>query len=327
MIQLYHRHVLQSQYEWHDLTITILSMPLFSSVQHAENFPVASFLIPRALRHAVMVIYQFARSADDFADEGNITTQERLSALTSYQRQLDLIARKVPATYPLFMQLERIIHQHALPLSPFYDLLSAFCQDTQIQRYDNINQLFDYCQRSANPIGRLVLALHGLTCTNMIKYSDAVCTGLQLTNFCQDVSIDWNMGRTYIPQDELAAANLTMQDLSQVESSYVWQQLMQQQIARARMLLQAGRPLITALQQYSAQTHANTSQAALKKNITRGAIKRLSWELRLTIEGGLRILERIEQCNYRVFSQRPTLNAQDWLIIIWRGMRFCSAAK
>lgn len=228
-------------------------MPLFSSVQHAENFPVASILIPHALRPAIMVIYQFARSADDFADEGNITTQQRLSALTVYQRQLDRIARKAPATHDLFAQLERVIHQHALPLSPFYDLLSAFCQDTQTQRYNNFNQLLDYCQRSANPIGRLILALHGLTCVEMTQYSDAICTGLQLANFCQDVSIDWNMGRTYIPQDELAAANLALKDLPQVESSRLWQQVMQQQISRARALLHAGRPLITVLQQY--RTH------------------------------------------------------------------------
>lgn len=302
-------------------------MPLFSSVQHTENFPVASFLIPRALRHAIIVIYRFARSADDFADEGNITTQERLAALTFYQRQLDRIARRAPATHPLFIELEQVIHQHALPLSPFYDLLSAFCQDTQTQRYANIHQLLDYCQRSANPIGRLVLALHGLTCTEMIQYSDAICTGLQLTNFCQDISIDWDMGRAYIPQDELANANLAIKDLPQLESSHLWQQVMQQQIARARMLLKNGRHLIAALAQHRAQTHANASQTTHKKNITRGAIKRLSWELRLTIEGGLRILECIEQCDYRVFSQRPTLNAQDWLIVVWRSIRSYNAAQ
>ena len=302
-------------------------MPLFSSVQHTENFPVASFLIPRALRHAIMVIYRFARSADDLADEGNITTKERLAALTTYQRQLDRIARRAPATHPLFIELEQVIHQHALPLAPFYDLLSAFCQDTQTQRYDNIDQLLDYCQRSANPIGRLVLALHGLTCIEMIKHSDAICTGLQLTNFCQDVSIDWDMGRTYIPQDELAKANLATRDLPQLESSHLWQQVMQQQIARARVLLKNGRHLIAALARHRVQAHANTSQTTHTQNITRGAIKRLSWELRLTIEGGLRILECIEQCDYRVFSQRPTLNAQDWLIVVWRSMRSYNAAQ
>lgn len=300
-------------------------MPLFSSVQHTENFPVASFLIPRALRHAIIVIYRFARSADDFADEGNITTKERLAALTTYQRQLDRITRRAPATHPLFIELEQVIHQHALPLSPFYDLLSAFCQDTQTQRYDNIDQLLDYCQRSANPIGRLILALHDLTCTEMIKYSDAICTGLQLTNFCQDVSIDWDMGRTYIPQDELANATLATKDLPQLESSHLWQQVMQQQITRARALLHAGRPLITALQQH--RTHSARSSTTQTNNITRGAIKRLSWELRLTIEGGLRILECIEQCDYRVFSQRPTLKARDWLIVVWRSIRSYSTEK
>lgn len=281
---------------------------LFSADQK-ENFPVASLLLPRKLRHAISVIYRFARSADNLADEGNETPQARLTALSLYKQQLNIIAQKQPPSLPLFIALDKVIQQHQLPLQPFYDLLDAFCQDVHTHRYKNILDVLHYCTRSANPIGRLMLSLYGITDPHLQRYADTICTGLQLANFCQDVALDWQIKRIYIPQAEIQKAGLDPTLLPTYDASPAWQHLMQGQVARARHFLNAGRPLVKALQNYPLMSTTHTPN-------------RLAWELRLIIEGGLRILERIEQINYRVFKQRPTLNPKDWLIIFSRGLYF-----
>lgn len=281
-----------------------------SSVNHAENFPVASCLFPRALRQAVAVIYQFARSADDLADEGNAPPAVRLAALAQYRQALDQLALQQRPTATLFIALEQVVQQHTLPLKPFYDLLDAFCQDIHIHHYSTIDEVLKYCERSATPIGYLMLKLYGITDAALLSYSNAICTGLQLANFCQDVGIDWDIGRVYLPQDEIRENGVDAKNLPLAESSVEWRQLMHLQIQRARQLINSGRPLVVALQQH--------------KNDQKGlpSSKRLAWELRMIIEGGLRILERIEAVDYQVVSRRPSLNFKDWGIILARCLYF-----
>ncbi|MGN6701418.1 MAG: squalene synthase HpnC, partial [Burkholderiaceae bacterium] len=168
------------------------------AVDHYENFPVASLLLPARLRPAVQSIYAFARSADDLADEGDAPPDERLAALAAYDAALTRIARGEPAQTPLFRALEATVHAHALPLQPLRDLLSAFSQDVTVKRYPDCPALADYCRRSANPVGTLMLHLYGTATPENLQASDAICTALQLTNFLQDVAIDWRKDRVYL---------------------------------------------------------------------------------------------------------------------------------
>src|SRR5512139_1857095 len=174
-------------------------------VGHYENFPVASWLLPAPLRRPVSVIYRFARSADDFADEGEAPGPDRLARLDAYRSELRRIeAGESPAT-ALFRDLREIIAAHDLPLEPFYDLLDAFSQDVTKSRYADFAEVMDYCRRSANPVGRLLLHLFGRTTPTDLEQSDLVCSALQLVNFWQDVPIDYAKGRIYLPQDEMRA--------------------------------------------------------------------------------------------------------------------------
>src|SRR3982751_502682 len=172
-------------------------------VDHYENFPVASLLLPKALRNPVEIIYRFARSADDFADEGSDPDDVRLARLQAYRSELERIGRGEAPESPLFRQLAAIVREHALPLRLFDDLLSAFAQDVTKKRYSDFADLADYCRRSANPVGRLLLHLFKRTSETDLAGSDCVCTALQLINFWQDVDIDFANGRVYIPQDEM----------------------------------------------------------------------------------------------------------------------------
>ncbi|CAK7073787.1 squalene synthase HpnC [Kerstersia gyiorum] len=275
------------------------------AVGHYENFPVASLLLPRRLRPAVRAIYRFARSADDIADEGQASADERRAALHAYSQALSACERgqveQVPAPLaPIFQPLAQAMTEHHLPWQACHDLLSAFEQDVCTLRYGTQAALLDYCRRSANPVGRLMLGLyrHPGDATALAQ-ADAICTGLQLTNFCQDVAIDWDRGRLYIPLDELAAHGLTdraVRALPEQRNLPVWQALMAGQTARARRLLQAGAPLPRTL----------------------GG--RIGWELRLVIQGGLRILERVDAARGNVFDHRPVLGARDWALMFWRTL-------
>jgi squalene synthase HpnC len=184
------------------------------AVDHYENFPVASLLLPRELRSAVRDIYRYARSADDIADEGDAAPPERLDALAEYRRALDAIASDLSgaASLPrpeIFEPLRRTIRRHGLPPSLFLDLLSAFEQDVVKNRYEDDTELLDYCRRSANPVGRLLLHLYGRQADADLALSDAVCTGLQLTNFWQDVALDWEKGRIYLPRRDRERHGIT----------------------------------------------------------------------------------------------------------------------
>ena len=266
------------------------------SVDHYENFPVASFLLPRRLVPAVEAIYAFARSADDLADEGDATEPQRLAALVHYEDALGAIDRAEPPFDPMFGRLARVIAQYRLPLRPFYDLLSAFKQDVTVTRYPNYDQLLDYCRRSANPVGLLMLSLYGAADARNVRDSDAICSALQLINFLQDVAIDREKGRIYLPLDDLARFKVDPARLQHWQCDARWRTLMAFEVARTRALLLSGAPLALRLP------------------------GRIGWELRLVVQGGLRILEAIERVDYDVFTRRPKLKALDWALLAWRAL-------
>jgi squalene synthase HpnC len=266
-------------------------------VDHYENFPVASLLVPARLRHPIEVIYRFARTADDIADEGEASAAERLAGLGAYQDELDRIAAgQTPHTIQ-FMALAEVIRQHALPIQLFRDLLDAFAQDVVKKRYADYPELQDYCRRSANPVGRLVLHLFGRIEPEHLEQSDCICTALQLINFWQDVAIDWQKDRVYIPQTDFPHFKLSETAIAAGQWSSQWAALMDFEIDRAEALMRRGLPLIHVLP------------------------GRLGWEIRLTILGGLRILEKLRQVRGDVFNRRPKLGKLDWLVLIGRSFR------
>ena len=265
-------------------------------VDHYENFPVASFLVPRHLRRPIETIYRFARSADDIADEGDASPKERLAGLAAYQAELDRIAAGAAPQPPLFLALADVIRQHGLPLQLFRDLLDAFAQDVVKKRYADYPELLDYCRRSANPVGRLVLHLFGRTEAQHLEQSDCICSALQLVNFWQDVAVDWKKQRIYIPQADLPRFRISEADIAAGRWSANWAALMDFQIDRTRELMLRGTPLVHALP------------------------GRLGWEIRLTVQGGLRILERLRRVRGNVFQHRPRLGKRDWLVVAARSL-------
>lgn len=263
---------------------------------HYENFPVASPLLPKTMRAPVRVIYAFARSADDLADEGDALPNERIAALVAYEAELDRIDQgKSPETL-LFQQVARTLAEHSLGTRYLRDLLSAFRQDVQQTRYPSFEVLLDYCRRSANPVGRIILSLSGDISEIAFRRSDSICSALQIINFLQDVRIDWDKTRVYIPQEDLQRFGVTEQQIADQRVDHRWRALMTFEVERARAMMLEGAPL--ALQ-------------------VRG---RLGWELRLIVQGGLRILEKIEAVGYDVFRSRPTLGKRDWLLMLWRAL-------
>ena len=267
------------------------------SVNHYENFPVASILLPARLRPAVETIYAFARSADDLADEGDAPAEARLAALAAYERALDRIEANGSAESAMFRAVAETVRGYRLSLRPLRDLLSAFMQDVVTTRYADYASLLDYCRRSANPVGTLMLALYGADDVENRKNSDAICSALQLINFWQDVAIDWKKGRIYIPQEDMVRFGVTEAHFDQATTDAAWRSLMRFEIQRARELMLSGAPLALRLP------------------------GRIGWELRLVVQGGLRILERIEAVDYDVFHRRPRLGTRDWILMTWRAVR------
>jgi len=269
-------------------------------VDHYENFPVASLLLPARLREPVEAIYAFARGADDVADEGEATTEIRLAGLQAYRDGLDRIARQEPpaagALAPMFTRLGKAVADYRLPLQPLYDLLDAFSQDVVKIRYADFAELLDYCRRSANPVGRLLLHLYEATDEASLRDSDRICSALQLINFWQDVAIDWRKPRIYLPADDMARFGVTEADIAEARCDERWRALLAFQVGRAREMMLQGAPLAHRLP------------------------GRIGWELRLIVQGGLRILEAIEAAGYDVFRRRPELGRADWLRIGWRAL-------
>jgi hydroxysqualene synthase len=268
-------------------------------VNHYENFPVSSWLCPKPLRPAVTAIYWFARTADDIADEGDTPAQARLAELADYRAELSAAFRGAnPASRwsGVFGPLRLAIVKHRLPLTLLSDLLSAFEQDAQQTAYATRDQLLDYCHRSANPVGRLMLHLYGITDGQALRESDAVCTALQLANFWQDLGVDFSRQRYYVPEEDCARHGLPAQP--------GW----------GHQDTEATRALVTELVQWA--RHVMLSGAPLVHRVP----GRAGWELRLVVQGGLRILEKIDQLRGATLETRPVLRARDAAPLLWRAL-------
>ena len=262
--------------------------------RHYENFPVASRLLPRKLREPITVIYAFARTADDFADEGDWHNAERLARLDDWRERIRQPRRD--ETDPVLLATEAVIRRHRLPRAPFLDLLSAFRQDVTRKRYPDFATLHDYCRRSANPVGRLLLHLTGEASEPNLRDSDRICTALQLINFLQDLEQDYTeLGRIYLPADEMRAAGVAEQHFAERRSDAAMRRLVARQIIRARTFLRAG------------------------ESLGRRLPGRFGFEIRLIVQAGLRVLDRLAAQGNDVFA-RPRLQRGDYLPIALRAL-------
>lgn len=266
------------------------------TVDHYENFPVASWLCPAALRPAVAALYWYARTADDIADEGDAPTAQRLADLAAYQADLAALfaGRSASERWPaVFGPLQQAIARYGLPQQPLADLLDAFAQDVRktadSMGYADQAELLDYCARSAAPVGRLMLHLYGVADDQALQQSDAICAALQLINFWQDLSVDLPRGRYYLPQDRCAAHSTTHTAPTRA--------LVAELVGQARALMASGAPLVHRLP------------------------GRMGWELRLVVQGGLRILDKVEALDYATWRERPRLRAWDGPVLLWRSLR------
>jgi hydroxysqualene synthase len=281
---------------------------------HYENFPVASRLVPRRMRHHVAAVYAFARAADDFADEGTRSIEERHRLLDGWlcrlreavSRDPNALGRPVDAGEPantseIFLALGATIREKHLPPDLFEDLLSAFRQDVTVTRYASWVDVMDYCRRSANPVGRLVLRIADYRDGKLDGWSDAICTALQLTNFWQDLKIDFDRGRVYIPEAEMRVHGASLSDLASSTMTPAWTRAMAAAVSRTRALFHEGLPLCDAV---------------------RGPLK---YELRATWLGGTRILDRVERSEYDVIHRRPSLGVADAPWFAWRLLSWSSS--
>jgi len=255
---------------------------------HYENFPVASWLLPAPMRPHIAAIYAFARTADDFADEGDLSDDERLSKLAAWGARL-----REPADHPIMVALRDTIEKFQLDPQLCEDLLSAFRQDVVKKRYETWSDLMDYCRRSANPVGRLVLGVAGYRDERLARQSDAVCSALQLANFWQDIAHDWDKGRVYVPAEFTRETGADESDLQARRLSPAWTAALKIAADRTRALFDEGR------------------------GVADGVPGRLGWELRATWLGGVRILDRIEREHFDVFHSRPTLGFGDAAAVAW----------
>lgn len=265
------------------------------AVDHYENFPVASWLCPAALRPAVAALYWYARTADDIADEGDAPTAQRLADLAAYQADLDALfaGRSTSGRWPaVFGPLQQAVARYGLPQQPLADLLDAFGQDVRKTAagtgYADQAELLDYCARSAAPVGRLMLHLYGVADDQALRQSDAICAALQLINFWQDLSVDLPRTRYYLPQDRCAVHGTTHTAPTRA--------LVAEQVRAARALMASGAPLVHRLP------------------------GRMGWELRLVVQGGLRILDKIEALDCATWRERPRLRAWDGPVLLWRSL-------
>lgn len=274
------------------------------SASHYENFPVASLLCPPELRPAVAAIYHFARTADDLADEGSACAAERLADLAAFRAELQaVLAGRAPGLrwQGVFQALSAQVRARALPARLLHDLLDAFEQDVHNPVYGDRAALLDYCRRSANPVGRLLLHLYGIEDPLSLQQSDAICSALQLINFWQDLSVDGPRGRCYVPGSDQAAHGVTRDELQQCQDS-----------ARSRSL-------VAALVDWSEQLMRQGAPLALR------VPGRAGWELRFVVHGGLRILEKIRGMDHAALLQRPRIGKLDAPVLLWRALRMPAA--
>lgn len=268
------------------------------AIDHYENFPVASWLCPPGLRRAIEAIYRFARTADDIADEGTATAWQRQRDLDDYAQVFlaALAGQPVGRWKEVMLPVAAAVDAHALPAEPFLDLLAAFRQDTANPAYADRVELMDYCARSANPIGRLLLQLVHQNDPQALAQSDAVCSALQLVNFWQDLSIDLARGRCYVPRADAQRHGITSAELRAGADSDATRALVADLVDWSRALMREGAPLVHRLP------------------------GRFGWELRFVIQGGLRVLDKIERGGYEALSRRPTVGATDLPRLAWRTL-------
>ena len=269
-------------------------------VSHYENFPVASILCPPAFRPAIAAIYWFARTADDLADEGDAPPEQRLADLEAYRADLMACAAGQAASSrwaEVFERLQPVLLAFRLPVHLLVDLLSAFEQDIVKTRYASQAELLDYCSRSANPVGRLLLHLYGVQDSTSLAQSDNICSALQLVNFWQDLSRDIPNGRIYLPADSWQVHAVEETQLLELRLNRETTALVAANVAWAQALMAQGAPLVKAVP------------------------GRAGWELRLVVQGGLRIAEKIEQLGFATLRQRPKINAWDVVVMAWRALR------
>jgi squalene synthase HpnC len=260
------------------------------ATHHYENFHVVTFLLPKRLHQDFYNVYAFCRWADDLGDEIG-DTSESLRLLAWWRTELEaMYAGRVK--HPVFVALEATARKYNLPMQLFSDLISAFEQDQRVTRYANWNEVFDYCRFSANPVGRLVLRLCGYADPERDRLSDATCTALQLANFWQDVTIDFEKDRVYLPLDLLARHGYSVDDLAARRFNSAFQAVMREAVAMARKLFLEGLPLAKTVD------------------------RRLAFDLDLFSRGGLRVLEKIEQQDYNVLSRRPAVSKADRLSLV-----------
>jgi squalene synthase HpnC len=255
------------------------------TLNHYENFPVASVLLKKNVRQHVYPIYAFARHADDLADEA-----ADKSALLEWRRLLHQSSHE-KISHPVFLALSDTIRKFSLPISLFDDLISAFLQDLEKSRYETMAEVLAYCRKSANPVGRIILLLHDYRNEQLFQYSDFICTALQLTNFWQDVSIDLQKDRIYIPQDIFQKYGINEYVLFKKPYDNKIIGVLKSLIQVTRELFVQGIPLLNHLK------------------------GRLKWELMLTVQGGLAVLQKIQEIDYNLLETRPLLTKRDWLKI------------
>ena len=275
---------------------------------HYENFPVASHLLPRAMRPHVAAVYAFARVADDIADEGTAPAADRQARLDAWQRRLHAALAAERENAPphededlIIVAIAHSIRALDLPVTLFDDLVSAFGQDTMTTRYASWADVLDYCRRSANPVGRLVLRIAGYRDALLDRSSDAVCTALQLTNFWQDFGRDWRAGRLYVPLQVQEACGARQDDLAAGRMTGAWADALAQCVQVTRALFADGRAVCD------------------------GVRGRLRFELRVTWLGGMRVLDRVDRDRARMLHDRPTLGARDVPALLWRATRWPGA--
>ena len=254
--------------------------------EHYENFPVASMVVPREKRPYVCSIYSFARIADDYADEPGLSTAERIDSLSEWEEQL-IDSYRGHVHHPVFVALQETVNRFEIPIGLFSSLLTAFRSDVTTHRHETFDDVLGYCENSANPIGRLILLLFNYRSEGMMELSDSICTALQLTNFWQDVSVDLEKDRVYIPLDDIREFGYSEEQLLDRSYSPAFKDLMCFQVDRTQQMFQEGQPLL--------------SQVG----------KDLKMELRLTWKGGMKILNKIEEDEYNVLARRPALSLFD----------------
>jgi squalene synthase HpnC len=261
---------------------------------HYENFPVISFLVPANLKKDVAIIYWFARTADDYSDEGNFSNSERLDRLQDFEDRLSALLSNQPGNN-WEAALKQTIVSRKLSPENFFNLLKAFKQDVKKNRYKDFSEVMDYCSSSANPVGRILLELFDIRNEKAFFYSDRICTALQITNFIQDTKIDFGKGRIYYPLDEMEKLNVNEKMFEMNEISDNLKKLIEFSVNRTQSMFDDGKSILEFLS------------------------GRFKYEIALTIKGGEEILNKIRGSDFDVFTKRPVLTKTDYLKLIFKS--------